>query len=76
MSFLTMFNKNTPASKAVSRLNIILSHERSINIPYLEEMKRDIEDVIRKYTRSKEISFKSDSNQGISILEIEIKLDE
>lgn len=77
MNFLNIFNfSNKSASKAADRLKVILAHERSSNIPYIEEMKREIIAVIEKYTKANKIDVKTDSNQNINMLEIEITLDE
>ncbi|WP_408941374.1 cell division topological specificity factor MinE [Helicobacter sp. MIT 14-3879] len=74
MDFLSFFNKKNSASKASERLKIILAHERSSNIPYINEMRNEIIEVIKKYTKANKINFKTDSNQNINMLEIEITL--
>ncbi|MDE6885728.1 MAG: cell division topological specificity factor MinE [Helicobacteraceae bacterium] len=74
MNFLDFFTKKKSAQSAHDRLQIILAHERSLNIPYMEDMKKEIIDVIEKYTNTSKINIKTDSNQKISTLEIEIVL--
>lgn len=74
MGIFDFFNKKSGAI-AKDRLKLVLAHERSVNVPYIEDMKREIIAVIKKYTQSDKIAFKTDSNQNISLLEIEIKLD-
>ncbi|RDU60334.1 cell division topological specificity factor MinE [Helicobacter marmotae] len=68
------FNSNKSASKAKERLTLVLSHERSANIPYLEDMKKEILQVVQKYTKASDIYFTTNSNQHINTLEVQITL--
>lgn len=70
------FNKKKSALQASDRLKLILAHERSINIPNIENMKNELLEVIKKYTGSGKINIKTDSNQYINMLEIEITFNE
>ncbi len=73
--FNGLFNKSTKsASKAKERLTLVLAHERSVNIPYLEDMQKEILQVVRKYTNVSDIHFSANSNQHISTLEVQITL--
>lgn len=74
MGILSFLNKESSASQAKNRLKIMLAHDRSSNIPYINEMKNEIIEVIKKYTKANKIDFKTDSNQNINMLEIEITL--
>jgi len=76
MSFLDKFfgKEKSSAKNATDRLKLVLAHERAINVPYLEEMKREILEVIKKYTHAERIEIKTDSNQNIDTLEVEIVL--
>ncbi len=77
MSMLSrMFgNKEQSASRARDRLSIMLAHERAQNsFPFMEEMRNDIIEVIKKYTKVENVSIKSEQNQNIDILEVEITL--
>lgn len=66
---------NNTASKAKDRLSIMLAHERATNsFPFLEDMRNDIIDVIKKYTSVENVSIKTEQNQNIDILEVEITL--
>lgn len=76
MSIFDFFNKGNSASKATDRLQIVLAHERSMNVPYIEQMKSELLEVIKKYTNTNNISIKTDTNQNINMLEIEITLNE
>lgn len=77
MSFLDkIFGRQSSAQIAKNRLLIAVAHERSTNLPYINEMRDEIIAVIKKYTHSDEskINFKTDGNQNINCLEIEITL--
>ena len=67
--------KESSASVARDRLKLVLAHERASNaLPYMEEMKQEIMEVIKKYTKVKDIHISSQSNQNIDVLEMEIIL--
>lgn len=74
MNIFSFFDKKSSASQAKDRLKIVLAHDRSSNIPYINEMRNEIIEVIKKYTQANKIDFKTDSNQNINMLEIEITL--
>ncbi len=68
-------SKQTSAAKAKDRLSIMLAHERAENsFPFLEDMRNDIVEVIKKYTSVENVSIKTEQNQNIDILEVEITL--
>ncbi|TLD84411.1 cell division topological specificity factor MinE [Helicobacter sp. MIT 11-5569] len=76
MSFLSLFNnKKSSAQEAKDRLTLILAHERAINVPYMDAMKQEILEVIKKYTKAQKIDIKTDSNQNFNTLEVEILLE-
>lgn len=64
------------ATIATNRLSVVLATERSANLPYINEMRNEIIEVIKKYTGAgtQNINFKTDSNQNMNLLEIEITL--
>lgn len=67
--------KQKSAATAHDRLSIMLAHERAnTSFPFLEEMRNDIVEVIKKYTTVENVSIKTDKNQNIDILEVEITL--
>jgi len=77
MSLLTsLFGKKTSsANVARDRLKLVLAHERASNtLPYMEEMKAELMEVIKKYTQVKDIHISSQNNQNIDVLEMEIIL--
>ncbi len=64
------------ASRAKDRLTIMLAHERAdCAVPYLDDLQRDLLEVIKKYTQVRDINIKTENNQNIDMLEIEIQLD-
>ncbi|HHD83757.1 MAG TPA: cell division topological specificity factor MinE, partial [Campylobacteraceae bacterium] len=68
--------RNDSASKAKDRLTIMLAHERAdCAVPYLDDLKRDLLEVIKKYTQVRDIQIKTENNQNVDMLEIEIQLD-
>jgi cell division topological specificity factor len=78
MSFMDLIfgRKQASANIAKDRLTVMLAAERGSNaLPQMEEMKKEILEVIKKYTKVKEIKIKSENNQNIEMLEVEIVLD-
>lgn len=72
--FTKIFNSNGSAKIASDRLKLVLAHERSVKLPYMEDMKREILEVVQKYTQASKIDIRADSNQNIDTLEVEIVL--
>ena len=78
MSLIDIFFGKRQASAGVAkdRLTIMLATERGSNaLPHMDEMKKEILEVIKKYTRVKDVKIKSENNQNIEMLEVEIVLD-
>jgi len=76
MSFLDFFKKKKSKDVAKDRLMMMLAYERATTkIDNLEDMKRDLIEVVKKYLKVKDIEIKSSSNQDIETLEVEIILD-
>ena len=82
MSFLDYFKskKVDTASIAKERLQIIVAHERNNRDQpdYLPALQKEILEVIRKYIPidDEQISVNLDSNQDLSVLELNITLPE
>ena len=75
--FERMFGKkDKSASKAHSRLKVMLATERAAcGIPYLEEMKREILEIVKKYTGSSEnVNIKTENQDDVDLIEFEISL--
>ncbi|NGP56660.1 cell division topological specificity factor MinE, partial [Helicobacter pylori] len=50
MSLFDFFKNKGSAVTATDRLKLILAKERTLNLPYMEEMRKEIIAVIQKYT--------------------------
>lgn len=77
MKFLKIFKTNTQESAeatAKERLTLILAHERTSNIEYIDDLKRDIMEVLERYTTPSDVSFRTSSHDNTDSLEIDIKL--
>ena len=75
MSFFDIFKKKKSKEVAKDRLMMMLAYERAnTKIENLDEMKKDLIDVVKKYLNIKDINIKSSSNQDIETLEVEIIL--
>ena len=75
MNLSSLFTKRKSAVVAKDRLKIMLSHERvNCNLPYLEDLRNDIIEVIKKYTKVEDVKIKSENSKNLDILEIDIVL--
>lgn len=75
--FERMFGKKkASAGNAKARLKVMLATERAdCHIPYLEDLKREILEVVKKYTgSSSDVNIKTEKNDDIDMLELEITL--
>jgi cell division topological specificity factor len=67
--------KENSASKAKDRLKMMLACERAeCAVPYLDDLKKDMLEVIQKYTKVGDINIKTENNQNVDMLEVEIFL--
>ncbi len=75
MSFFDIFKKKKSKEVAKDRLMMMLAYERAnTKIDNLDEMKKDLINVVKKYLNVKDVNIKSNSNQDIETLEVEIIL--
>jgi cell division topological specificity factor len=66
MSFFDLFKKKKSKDVAKDRLMMMLAYERAnTKIENLEEMKKDLINVVKKYVDIKDIAIKTNSNQDI-----------
>jgi len=75
--FERMFGKKKEsAGNAKARLKVMLATERAdCHIPYLEDLKREILEVVQKYTgSSSDVNIKTEKNDDVDMLELEISL--
>jgi len=76
MSFFDIFKKKKSKDVAKDRLMMMLAYERAnTKLDNLDDMKKDLINVVKKYLNVKDIHIKSNSNQDIETLEVEIILD-
>lgn len=67
--------KKSSASIAKDRLTIMLAHERvDCKLPYLDDLRNDLIEVIKKYVPVDDVKITSHNNQSIDMLEVEILL--
>ncbi|MEO1928455.1 MAG: cell division topological specificity factor MinE [Nautiliaceae bacterium] len=75
MSLFDIFKKKKSKDIAKDRLMMMLAYERAnTKIENLDEMKKDLINVVKKYLDIKDIHIKTNSNQNIETLEVEIIL--
>jgi cell division topological specificity factor len=76
MSFFDLFKKKKSKDVAKDRLMMMLAYERAnTKLENLEDMKKELIAVVKKYVNIKDIAIKTNSNQHIETLEVEIILD-
>jgi len=78
MSFLSGIFGRKKSSRDIAneRLKMVLEYERaSTKIGDIENMKKDIIEVIKKYVKVKDVNIRNHSNQEFEALELEIILD-
>ncbi|WP_458699538.1 cell division topological specificity factor MinE [Sulfurospirillum sp. 1307] len=67
--------KKSSASIAKDRLTIMLAHERvDCKLPYLDDLRNDLIEVIKKYVPVNDVKITSHNNQSVDMLEVEILL--
>jgi cell division topological specificity factor len=65
------------AEKAKERLRLVLAHERTTtSFPFMDELRRDMIEVIQKYMKVEDISIKKDQNRNMNmdLLEVEVSV--
>ncbi len=76
MSLFDIFKKKKSKDVAKDRLMMMLAYERAhTKIENLDEMKKELIEVVKKYLKVKDIEIKTTSNQNLETLEVEIILD-
>jgi len=75
MSFFDLFKKKKSKDIAKDRLMMMLAYERAnTKIGDLTQMKQDLINVVKKYVDIEDIGIKTNTNQNIETLEVEIIL--
>jgi cell division topological specificity factor len=77
MSFFgSIFGRKKSGDVAKKRLMMMLEYERaSTKIDNIDDMKRDIIEVIKRYVKVKDVNIKNHSNKEFEALELEVILD-
>ena len=80
---MTLFEKwfgkkdETSANKARERLKLVLAHERTeTNFPFMDDLRRDMIEVIQKYLKVEDINIKTDQSRelNLDVLEVEVSV--
>jgi cell division topological specificity factor len=73
----SFFNKKSSAKTAKDRLTIaIMSDRNNTNaFPFMEEMKAEIIEVVKKYMGVKAIEIKKEIEDGVEALSIDVQLE-
>ncbi len=68
--------KEKSSDVARERLQIVLAHERTLNIPFMENLKKDLLQVIAKYVDidKENVTVKMNRADSMEILDINIPL--
>jgi cell division topological specificity factor len=71
------FNKNESARVAKDRLTVAIMTDRATNseYPFMNELKVEIVEVVKKYIGIKEVVIKKEVDEEVEALSIEIQLD-
>lgn len=73
----SFFNKKSSAKTAKDRLTIAIMSDRenSLSFPFMEEMKAEIIDVVKKYISVKAIEISKEVDGEIEALSIDVQLE-
>jgi cell division topological specificity factor len=69
--------EESSAEKAKERLRLVLAHERtSTSFPFMDDLRRDMIEVIQKYMKVEDINIKTDQSRDINmdLLEVEVSV--
>lgn len=76
MTLFQLFKRSSSAEVAKNRLMMTLAYERaSTKIENLNQLKEELIGVVKKYVKVKDIIIKTDQNQQLETLEVEIILE-
>jgi cell division topological specificity factor len=68
--------KKSSASTAKDRLTIaIMSDRNNMTYPFMDQMKAEIIEVVKKYIGVKAIEIKKEVSEGVEALSIDVELD-
>ena len=70
------FRKKKSAKTAKERLKIAITSDRTgVDYPFMEDLKKDIIEVIKKYKKVSKVEVKKASERDINALSIDIELE-
>ena len=70
------FKKKSSAKTAKDRLTIAIMADRTNNtFPFIEDLKAEIIEVVKKYIDVKKVKIQKENHQGVEALSIDIELD-
>jgi len=70
------FKKKNSAKTAKDRLTIAIMSDRTNNsLPFMEDLKAEIIEVVKKYIDVKKVDIQRDTQDGIEALSIDIELE-
>jgi cell division topological specificity factor len=70
------FKKKSSAKTAKDRLTIAIMSDRTNNsFPFMEDLKAEIIEVVKKYIDVKKVDIQRDTQDGIEALSIDIELE-
>ncbi len=73
----SFFRKKSSATTAKDRLTIAIMSDRESNLyPFMDEMKAELMEVVKKYIGVKTIDIKKETVDGIEALSIEVELED
>jgi len=72
----SFFNKKSSAKTAKDRLTIAIMSDRENNtVPFMDEMKAEIIEVVKKYMGVKAIEIKKEIDGNVEALSIDVQLE-
>ena len=72
----SFFNKKSSAKTAKDRLTIAIMSDRENNtVPFMDEMKAEIIEVVKKYMGVKTIEIKKEIDGNVEALSIDVQLE-
>lgn len=70
------FGKKSSAKTAKDRLTIAIMSDRTNNsFPFLDDLKAEIIEVVKKYIGVKEVSIQKETQDGVEALSIDVQLE-
>ncbi|MCK4441533.1 MAG: cell division topological specificity factor MinE [Sulfurovaceae bacterium] len=76
MMFFNFWKKKKSASVAKDRLSIAIMSDRGVNIyPFMDELKKEIVEVVKKYIGVKGVDIKKEVDGDVEAISIDVLLD-